>query len=107
MVLDAVFVVVFSWGLVGAALATAFSQILGGVIPIFYFSRKNNSQLRLTKTELDGKALLKACTNGSSELMSNISTSVVSMLYNFQLMRYAAVLGGICPAVHSGRHLPK
>lgn len=93
MVLDAVFVVVFSWGLVGAALATAFSQILGGVIPIFYFSRKNNSQLRLTKTELDGKALLKACTNGSSELMSNISTSVVSMLYNFQLMRYAGENG--------------
>lgn len=93
MVLDALFVAVFSWGLVGAATATAVSQVLGGVIPILYFSRKNTSQLRLTKTKMDGKALLKACTNGSSELMSNISTSIVSMLYNFQLMRYAGENG--------------
>lgn len=89
MALDALFVAVFAWGLAGAAAATVVSQILGGVIPLVYFGRKNSSQLRLTKTQVDGKALLKACSNGSSELMSNISTSVVSMLYNFQLMRYA------------------
>lgn len=93
MALDVLFVAVFSWGLVGAATATAVSQALGGVIPILYFSRKNTSQLRLTKAKMDGKALLKACTNGSSELMSNISTSIVSMLYNFQLMRYAGENG--------------
>ena len=89
MALDALFVAVFAWGLAGAAAATVVSQVLGGVIPLVYFGRKNSSQLRLTKTQVDGRALLKACTNGSSELMSNISTSVVSMLYNFQLMRYA------------------
>lgn len=89
MALDALFVAVFAWGLAGAAAATVVSQVLGGVIPLVYFGRKNSSQLRLTKTQADGRALLKACTNGSSELMSNISTSVVSMLYNFQLMRYA------------------
>lgn len=93
MVLDAMFMAVFSWGLVGAALATAVSQVLGGIIPIFYFGRKNSSQLRLTKTKIDGKAILKACTNGSSELMSNISMSIVSMLYNVQLMRYAGENG--------------
>lgn len=89
MVLDALLVAVFPLGLVGAALATAVSQLIGGIVPLFYFSRPNTSLLQLTKTNLDGKALLRACTNGSSELMSNISMSVVSMLYNVQLMQYA------------------
>lgn len=89
MILDALFMAIFRWGLVGAALATVFSQIVGGLIPILYFARKNSSLLHLTRFELDGRALLKTCTNGSSELMNNISMSLVSMLYNFQLMRYA------------------
>lgn len=88
MVLDAVFVAGFRWGIAGAAAATALSQIIGGVIPLIYFLRPNKSLLRLTKTQFDGRALLKACTNGSSELMSNISMSLVSMLYNVQLMKY-------------------
>ena len=70
-------------------LATAISQIIGGLIPIVYFGRENSSLLRLCKTRFDGTALLRACTNGSSELMSNISMSVVSMLYNLQLMKVA------------------
>lgn len=89
MILDALFMAVFSWGVVGAAAATAISQIIGGVVPILYFSRKNKSLLRLRKTGIDIKALFKACSNGSSELMSNISMSIVSMLYNIQLMKYA------------------
>ena len=89
MVLDALFVAVFHWGLTGAAAATALSQAVGGIAPLFYFCCPNTSILRLTKTTFDGKALLKACTNGSSELMSNISMSLVSMLYNGQLIRYA------------------
>ncbi len=89
MVLDALLVAVFPLGLIGAAVATALSQCVGGIVPIIYFSRPNSSLLKLTKTRFDGKALLKACTNGSSELMSNISMSLVSMLYNVQLMKYA------------------
>jgi len=89
MVLDALFVAAFRWGLVGAAAATAVSQCVGGVIPLIYFARPNSSILRLGKTEIDGKALGKTCVNGSSELMSNISMSIVSMLYNVQLLRYA------------------
>lgn len=89
MVLDALFMAVFSWGVAGAAAATTISQIIGGMFPLLYFSRQNSSLLRLTKTKMDGKALLKACTNGSSELMSNISMSLVSMLYNIQLIKYA------------------
>ena len=89
MVLDAVFVGMLRWGLVGAAAATAISQSVGGIIPLVYFGRPNTSLLRLTRTKFDGRALLKACTNGSSELMSNISMSVVGMLYNIQLMKYA------------------
>lgn len=89
MVLDAILVAGFSLGLPGAAAATAFSQVVGGMIPLFYFYRPNSSLLKLTKTSWDGSAILKACTNGSSELMSNISMSLVSMLYNAQLMAYA------------------
>ena len=89
MVLDFLFVGVFSFGLVGAAAATAISQMVGGFLPLIYFSRKNTSILKLGKTHFDGKALLKTCTNGSSEFMSNISMSLVGMLYNIQLLSYA------------------
>lgn len=89
MVLDALFVAVFPWGLEGAAAATALSQCVGGLLPLLYFGRKNSSRLRLTRTQWMGRALLKVCGNGSSELLSNISMSLVSMLYNVQLLRYA------------------
>ena len=89
MVLDALFVAVFQYGLAGAAWATAISQTIGGLFPILYFTRKNNSLLHLTRSPFYGRILLHTCTNGSSELMSNISASVVTMLYNFQLMRIA------------------
>lgn len=89
IVLDALFVAVFRWGLVGAAVATAVAQIVGAVIPIAYFARPNNSLLRLGKCRFDGKALLRTCTNGFSELMGNVSMSMMSMLYNLQLLAYA------------------
>lgn len=89
VVLDALFVAGFSWGLEGAAAATALSQCVGGLLPLLYFSRPNRSLLRLTRAGLDRRALCKTCTNGSSEFLSNISMSVVGMLYNFQLLRYA------------------
>lgn len=87
--LDALFVAGFRWGLEGAAAATSLSQFVGGVVPLIYFGRKNDSPLRLVKCGFDKKALGKICVNGSSELMSNISMSLVSMLYNVQLMKYA------------------
>ena len=93
IVLDALFVAVFHWGLVGAAVATATAQIVGAVVPLIYFLRPNDSLLRLGKCRFDGKALLRTCTNGSSELMSNLSMSLVSMLYNLQLIRYAGENG--------------
>ncbi len=93
MVLDWLFVAVFSWGLMGAAAATSFSQYLGAVVAFLYFARPNPSLLRLGKTRFDGKAVLKTCTNGSSELMSNISMSLIGMLYNIQLIRYAGENG--------------
>lgn len=91
MVLDAVLVISLpqEYKLAGAAIATAVSQMVGGILPLFYFFRKNSSILRLGKTHLDGRALLKACTNGSSEFMSNISMNLVGMLYNLQLLKYA------------------
>lgn len=87
MVLDAVFVAGFKWGLAGAAAATAASQVFGGVFPVIYFARKNDSLLRLGKTKIYWKALLKSCTNGSSEFLSNVSSAVVIMLYNFQVAK--------------------
>ena len=89
IVLDALFVAVFRWGILGAAAATAIAQITGALIPIVYFSRENNSTLRFCKFRFDSNALVRTCTNGSSELMSNLSMSLVSMLYNLQLIRIA------------------
>lgn len=93
MALDAIFIIVFKWGVAGAAIATGLSQCVGGIFPLIYFLRKNSSLLRLTKTKLEIKPILNACGNGSSELMSNISSSVVSMIYNFQLMKYVGENG--------------
>ncbi len=87
MALDALFIAVFDWGVAGAAIATGLSQCVGGVLPLIYFLRPNNSLLRLRPTALRLRPILQACGNGSSELMSNISSSLVGMLYNFQLMR--------------------
>ena len=86
VVLDYLFVAVLELGLAGAAYATVISQAVGGITPLIYFSRKNGSLLRLTGFRFNGRVLLKTCTNGSSELMTNISASVVSMLYNYRLM---------------------
>ncbi len=95
MILDAVLVTLLpqEYKLAGAAVATAASQVVGGVIPLFYFGCKNSSILRLGKTRFDGKAVLRACTNGSSEFMSNISMNLVGMLYNMQLLKYAGENG--------------
>ncbi len=87
MVLDALFIAVFDWGVAGAAIATGLSQCVGGVLPLIYFLRPNDSLLRFRPTALRLRPILQACGNGSSELMSNISSSLVGMLYNFQLMR--------------------
>ncbi len=87
MVLDALFIAVFNWGVAGAAIATGLSQCVGGVLPLIYFLRPNDSLLRMRPTSLRLCPILQACGNGSSELMSNISSSLVGMLYNFQLMR--------------------
>ena len=119
IVLDALFIAVFRWGVAGAAIASVIGQCVGGVLPLLYFARrredagresrsevradrmekqkkhlvKNTSLLQLTKTRMEAGVLLRTCGNGSSELMSNISASVVGMLYNFQLMKYAGENG--------------
>lgn len=95
MVLDAVLVISLpqQYKLAGAALATALSQVVGGTVPLFYFARKNSSILRLGRTSFDGRAILKACTNGSSEFMSNVSMNIVGMLYNTQLLKFAGENG--------------
>ncbi len=93
MVLDFLFIAVFRWGVAGAAAATGISELVGGITPFIYFIKKNSSLLQLTKTKIELKILLKACTNGSSELMTNISMSLVNMLYNFQLIKLAGENG--------------
>lgn len=89
MALDALFIAGFRWGVAGAAIATGISQCVGGILPLIYFLCPNRSRLRLCRAKPQIRPMLQACANGSSELMSNISSSVVGMLYNFQLMRLA------------------
>lgn len=93
MILDALFVAVFSWGLAGAAIATSISQFVGGAIPLIYFAKKNTSLLKLCRFKFDLGVLAKTCSNGVSEFMSNVSASIVGILYNMQLMKYAGENG--------------
>lgn len=95
MVLDALFIAGFKMGVEGAAIATGISQVIGGVLPIIYFMRNNDSRLKLLfkDSKLEISPILKACGNGVSELMSNIAASIVSILYNYQLMRFAGENG--------------
>lgn len=89
MVLDALLVGVFRWGLAGAALATGLSQTVGAVIPmVFFLNRENGSALHFSFTPMEAHPLLQACGNGASELMSNISGSIAAMVYNFQLLKF-------------------
>lgn len=93
VVLDFLMIGVMRGGVVGAALATGISQFVGGAIPLVYFMRKNTSELKLVASKVDFKSLGKTCFNGSSELMTNVSMSLVNMLYNFQLLKYAGENG--------------
>lgn len=93
IILDALFVGVLRWGIAGAAVATGIGECIGGILPMIYFIRPNSSLLQLKKTRFEAKILLRACTNGSSELMNSISSSIVSMLYNHQLLRFAGENG--------------
>ena len=89
-ILDPIFIYLFHWGIQGAAIATMLSQVVGGLLPVFYFlNRKNTSLLHLCRPQFEGGVLLKACVNGSSELMTNLSMSLVNILYNYQLLRFA------------------
>ena len=93
IVLDGLFIAIFKWGVIGAAIATAISQLVGGLLPLIYFGIKNKSLLRIGKTHFDIKPLIKASYNGVSEFLSNIAMSVVSMLYNVLLFKYAGENG--------------
>lgn len=93
MILDLLFVGILGFGLAGAAVATVCGEMIGGLFPVFYFSRKNSSLLRLGKTQFNGRILLQTCVNGSSELMTNLSSSIVNSLYNIQLMKFAGENG--------------
>lgn len=93
MVLDYLFIVVLHWGLAGAAIATGMGQMVGGILPLVYFARRNDSLLRLTRTKLQRQVILKTFGNGASEMVTNLSTSLVNILYNFQLMKLAGENG--------------
>jgi len=89
MVLDFLFIVVFHWGLAGAAVATGIGETIGGVVPLIYFAHPNTSRLKLVRTKLEWHPLWRSCSNGASEMMTNLSMSIVNTLYNLQLMRFA------------------
>lgn len=93
MILDLLFIGILGFGLAGAAVATVCGEMIGGLFPVFYFSRKNSSLLRLGKTQFNGRILMQTCVNGSSELMTNLSSSIVNSLYNIQLMKFAGENG--------------
>ena len=88
MILDFLLIYVLKWGVLGAALATGISQVIGVIIPLFYFITKKNHILQFTKTKFELKPIIQSCINGSSEMLTNLSMSLVNMLFNMQLMKY-------------------
>ena len=89
VILDFLFIAIFGWGLTGAAVATSASFIVGGGVPLWFFrSKRNRTQLKLVPCSFDWKAIAKSCSNGMSEFVGSVSLSVVSICYNWQLMRY-------------------
>ncbi len=92
--LDALIVWLLNLGVAGAAAATVISEAVGAVIPLIYFIFKSDS-ITLVKTKIEKTPIIKACTNGSSEMVTNISMSLVNVLYNIQLLKYAGA-DGIC-----------
>lgn len=93
MILDFLFIYVLHWKVAGAATATIISQFVGAIIPMIYFSRKNNSSLKLGKTKFELSPIIKTCTNGSSEMVTNLSMSLVNILFNMQLMKLVGANG--------------
>ena len=93
MLLNALFIIIFRWGIVGAAVSSVIGQLIGSIVPMVYFLRKNSSLLRFVKPAFDCKALLKICTNGSSEMVTMLCSSMIGFIYNFQLMRLAGENG--------------
>ena len=89
MALDALFIAGFGWGVAGAAVATGLSQCVGGLFPLLYFLRPNNSLLRLRPVKLQLRPILQSCGNGASEVVSSVTSSIIGMVYNFQLLRFA------------------
>ena len=93
IVLDFLLIYVFRLGVAGAAIATVTSQIVGAIIPLVYFSKKNNTMLKIGKTKFKLSAIIKTCTNGSSEMVTNLSMSLINILFNMQLMKFAGANG--------------
>ena len=93
MILDFLFIYVFRMGVAGAAMATITSQFVGAIIPLVYFSRKNNTMLKLGKTKFELSTIIKTCTNCSSEMVTNLSMSLVNILFNMQLMKFTGANG--------------
>lgn len=88
MFLDFLFVYVFQWDIAGAGLATIIGYIIGGTIPLIYFLNKNNnSKLKLIKTKFYPRVLIHSSINGMSEMLTNVSMSIITMLYNLQMMK--------------------
>lgn len=96
MLLDFLLIYVFRIGVAGAAIATITSQIVGAIIPLVYFARKNNTILKIGKTKFELSTIIKTCTNGASEMVTNLSMSLVNILFNMQLMKFAGANGSIC-----------
>lgn len=93
MILDFLFIYVLKFGVAGAALATITSQFVGALIPMLYFIRKNTSPLKIGKTKFELSPILQTCANGSSEMVTNLSMSLVNILFNMQLMSMVGANG--------------
>lgn len=87
MILDYLFMGPFNMGISGAALATGIGELIPAVIGLFYFLFTRHS-LYLTKPVVRFQVLKESCFNGSSEMVTNLSTAVVTYLFNITMLKF-------------------
>lgn len=88
LVLDYVFMAPLNMGIAGASIATGIGYCIPAIAGLIFFLTAKNNPLRLVRPKFDGKVLLQSCTNGSSEMVTNLANAATTFLFNYTLLQF-------------------
>ncbi len=93
IIFDYLFIVVMNMGIKGAALGTGLGYSLPGLFFIYYFLFHRKNSLYFVKPRWRARVLLKTFTNGSSEFVANLATSITTFMFNLIILDLAGEQG--------------